>query len=126
MDSMKDYKIYGIDTNYYEKYTQMTGCSLSDIDVTQIFAYPEDRLHSNADVKEVVGGVTFLAWDLSEKGAGFEMDIYKVAPESVTWYILALLISAIFAVFATLYFAIKYKNEVAVKITKQDVEKNDR
>ena len=125
MDTIKDYKVDGIDTNYYEKYTELTGCSLSDLDVTQIFAYPEDRLYSNADVKEVVGGVTFLAWDLSDKGADFEMEIYKLAPNSASWYIVALFVSAIFAIVATIFISIRYKNEITVKITKQDVEKND-
>lgn len=126
MDTIKDYKIDGIDTNYYEKYTDMTTYSLSDLDVTQIFAYPEDRLYSNADVKEVTGGVTFLAWDLSDKGSDFEMEIYKLAPSSSSWYIVALITSAAFAVIATFLINIKYKNEITVKITKQDVEKNGR
>ena len=126
MDTIKDYKIDGIDTNYYEKYTELTGCSLSDLDVTQIFAYPDDRLYSNADVKEVVAGVTFLAWDLNEKGSDFEMSIYKLAPKSASWYMLALGISAVFVVIATIVIAIKYKNEITVKISKQDVEKNGR
>lgn len=126
LSSVKDYKIDGIDTNYYEKYTELTGCSLSDLEVTQIFAYPDDRLYSNADVKEVVSGVTFLAWDLSEKGSDFEMSIFKLAPRSASWYMLALGISAIFVVTATIVIAIKYKNEISVKITKQDVEKNGR
>ncbi len=126
LDTVKDYKIDGIDTNYYDKYTELTGYSLSDLEVTQIFAYPDDRLYSNADVKEVVGGVTFLAWDLSDKGSDFEMSIYKLSPRSASWYTLALCVSAVFVVIATIVIAIKYKNEISVKITKQDVEKNDR
>ena len=94
--------------------------------VTQIFAYPDDRLYSNADVKEVVAGVTFLAWDLSDKGTDFEMSIFKLAPRSFSWYMLALGISAIFVVIATIVIAVKYRNEITVKITKQDVEKNGR
>ena len=126
LSTVKDYKIDGIDTNYYDKYTELTGCSLSDLDVTQIFAYPDDRLYSNADVKEVVAGVTFLAWDLNDKGADFEMSIFKLAPRSSSWYMLALGISAIFVVIATIVIAVKYRNEITVKITKQDVEKNGR
>lgn len=126
MSTIKDYKIDGINTNYYDKYYELTGCSLSDLDVTQIFAYPDDRLYSNADVKEVVGGVTFLAWDLSDKESDFEMSIYKLAPEAVAWYILALGISVLFVLIATFIIAVKYKNEITVKITKQDVEKNGK
>lgn len=126
MNTIKDYKIDGVDTNYYEKYTGITNYSLSDLEVTQIFAYPDDRLYSNADVKEVAGGITFLAWDLSDKGADFEMEIYKLGPKGVSWYVLALIISAVFVVIASFVIAIKYRKEVTVKITKQDVEKNGR
>ncbi len=126
LKTAKDYQIDGINTNYYEKYTNLTSYTLSDVEVSQIFAYPDDRIYSNADVKEVVGGVTFLAWDLSEKGADFDMEIYKLAPKSSSWYVLALIISAVVVIVITAVIATKYRNEVNVKITRQDVEKDER
>lgn len=125
LDIIEDYEIKNIDVNYYEKYRQMTGYSLSDLELTQIFTYPDDRIYSNADTKEVLNGVTFLAWDLSDKGKDFEMSIYKIAPQTITWYVLALVISAVFIVIAIIFISIKYRKEVKVYITKQDVEKNE-
>lgn len=126
LKSMDDFKIDAIGTDYNNKYTEMTGYTIDDLDVTQIFAYPDDRLYSNADVKEVVGGVTFLAWDLSDKSDDFEMSIYKLAPNSAPWYFFALGIATLFVVVATIVIAIKYNKEIMVHVTKQDVEKNGR
>lgn len=114
-----------IETIYYDKYKDMTGYSLNDIDLSQVFAYPDDRIYSNADVKEVVEGITFLAWDLSDKNENFQMTIYKVAPHAYVWYITGLIISAIVVVVLFIVIGKKYKNEIKIIITKQEAEKNE-
>ena len=64
--------------NYYNKYTTLTGLDLDDIQISQSFAYPDDRIYSNADVIEHTGGMTWLNWDLNNKDEGFKMIIYKI------------------------------------------------
>jgi len=109
---------------YYEKYRDLTNSrySTNDITFSQIFAFPDDRLYSNADDKEVQGGLTMLRWDFSDKDENYEMIIYKLAPKTVAWYILALVLATIFVVIITIYFHKKAKNQVEVRITKQQVE----
>lgn len=116
-------------TNYYEKYSELTNnwYTKDDINFSQIFAYPDERLYSNADVREVEGGMTFLKWDFSDKSTDFEMKIYKLAPRSISWYILALIITAIvITVLIIVIYKKSKKGNVTVKITKQEVEKDER
>lgn len=113
-------------TNYYQKYKDMfAGYGISDISLSQTFMYPDDRLYSNADYKEVIADVTILKWDLSDKADDFEMTIYKVAPKSSSWYVLALILSAIFVVIITIILNKKSKKQIQVKITKKDLEKDE-
>ena len=114
-------------TNYYDKYIAMTNnhYGLSDMSVSQIFAYPDDRIYSNADESYVEGNTTFMLWDLSDKCENFEMQMYKLYPKTTSWYAFALIISAIFVIVITIVIARKYKKEPIEKITRWEVEKND-
>ena len=111
--------------NYYNKYTTLTGLDLDDIQISQSFAYPDDRIYSNADVIEHTGGMTWLNWDLNNKDEGFKMIIYKIAPKGVAWYILALIISAIFIVILIVVIAIKSRGKAYEKITRREVESRE-
>jgi len=122
---LKDFKIDGINVNYYDKYTEETNYSIEDIDLSQIFAYPDDRIYSNADDKEIVGNTTFLVWDLSDKPDGFQMSIYKLAPRTTIWYVVALVISVVIVLVMLYVLAKKYKGRVTIKITKQEAEKDE-
>ncbi|MBQ7352193.1 MAG: hypothetical protein IJW59_04995 [Clostridia bacterium] len=126
LSHIKDFEVDGIGKNYYSEYCNMTGFSEEDIDVCQIFAYPDDRIYSNADTQEVVQNMTFLAWDLSEKEDGFQMSIYKIAPRTTMWYVVALIISAIVVVVIFVIFRKKYSKVVRLEITKQEVEKDEK
>lgn len=117
---------YGLDESYYSKYNQMTNYTLDDVQINQIFTYPDDRIKSNADEVEVVDGMTFMMWDLSSKEDGFGMSIYYIGAKTTAWYVLGLIISAIAVVVIFCVIKYKYRNNVAVEITKQDIENNER
>jgi len=124
LDSIKDLEINGV--KYYEKYRSATNkfYDIKDIELSQIFTYPDSRIHSNADIEEVMEGLTMLKWDLTGDET-YSMEIYKLAPRSISWYILALVISLL-AIIAIAVIIKKKKKEPVVKITKQEVEKNER
>lgn len=121
---VQDYEYKG--KNYYTEYKNYmhNNYDLSDVDISQIFAYPDDRLYSNADDKEVQGDLTLLRWDLNNKSEDFELTIYKVAANSSNWYILALIISAVSVVIIIFVINRKSKNQIEVRITKGEVEKD--
>ncbi|MBE5738244.1 MAG: hypothetical protein E7354_00715 [Clostridiales bacterium] len=113
----------------YEKYKTLTNnyYDIDDLDISQIFAYPDEKLYSNADETEVTGGLTMMMWDLSNKADGFKMEIYKLGPKTAGWYILALIISAVAVVIIVAKFGVNSaKNKVSVKITKEEVEKDEK
>lgn len=124
LDNIEDFEYSG--NNYYDKYVSMTNnhYNLSDISLSQIFAYPDDRIYSNADESYVEGNMTFMLWNLSDKDENFEMQMYKLYPRSTRWYALALIISAIFVVVITIVIARKHKKEPIEKITRWEVEKD--
>ncbi|MGN0961405.1 MAG: hypothetical protein ACI4PF_04320, partial [Christensenellales bacterium] len=126
MSGIKDFSLSGNGESYYEKYSNLTNYTLDDVQINQIFTYPDDRIKSNADDVEVLNGMTFMAWDLSNKEEGFEMSIYYVAAKTTSWYIVGLLVSAIAVVIIFFCIKKKYKNAISVKITKQEIEKNER
>ncbi len=118
------YSIEGINTDYVQKYKNITKYSLDDIEMSQVFVYPDDRIYSNATYEDHVGDLTMLSWDLTDCGEGYQMSIYKVAPRAVSWYVLAIVISAIVVVALFVYIKTHAQNQIVVKITKQDVENN--
>ena len=96
---------------------------LEDVNISQIFAYPDDRLHSNADQKDVEGDLMLLKWDLSNKGDNFEMSIYKITANPTAWYILALVLSAIATIIISVVIYKKSKGQVVTLIEKKDLDK---
>ena len=126
MSGIEDFKIDDIGVNYYEKYTNLTGCTKEDIKVSQVFAYPDDGLYSNADEVEKVDGFTFMAWDLTNKDDDFEMQIYKLAPYTIVWYVLAMMITVTSVIVGYIVIRIVTMDKPQVKITKKDVEKDEQ
>lgn len=124
LKQMQDFSVDG--NNYYNEYTSLTGYTLDDVEVNQIFAYPDDRIKSNADVVEVLDGMTLMQWNLSDKSEDFEISIYYIAAQSTAWYVLALMISLVAVVVIFIILKIKHSKGVAVHITKQDVERDER
>lgn len=113
----------------YEKYRKLTNnyYDVDDLNLSQIFAYPDQKLYSNADEVEVAGDLTMMMWDLSNKEDGFKMEIYKLGPKTVGWYVIALIISAVAIVIVMIKLsANSAKNKVTVHITKEEVEKNEK
>ena len=113
----------------YEKYRRLTNnyYDVEDLNLSQIFAYPDQKLYSNADEVEVAGDLTMMMWDLSNKEDGFKMEIYKLGPKTVGWYVIALIISAVAIVIVMIKLsANSAKNRVTVHITKEEVEKNEK
>lgn len=113
------------DRNICNEYSQLTGFTLDDVELVQLFSYPDDRLYSNADFMEEYGGVSFFGWEYGDKAEDFELEIYKLYPKYATWFILALIISAIVVVALIIMYYVKYRKQVRVLITKSDVE-NER
>lgn len=100
LENLEDFEVNGV--NYYTNYSNYFSddFSLDDLDISEIFYYPDDRIYSNADDKEVIGGITCLYWSLSDKNENFQMEIYKIAPRVISWYILAIVISVLFVIIA--------------------------
>lgn len=111
-------------TNYYDKYYNMFmhRYNLDDVDISQIFAFPDDRLHSNADDIEVEGDLTLLKWNMNGKNEDYQMTIYKITANPSTWYIVALVISAISVIIITVVIRKKSKGQIVQIIEKKDLE----
>ena len=113
----------------YEKYRKMTNnyYDVDDLNISQIFAYPDDKLYGNADEIEYAGDLTMMMWDLSNKDETFKMEIYKLGPQAVHWYVLALVISAVVVIAIMIKLSTNAaKNKVTVHITKEEVEKDEK
>ena len=113
----------------YEKYRKMTNnyYDVEDLNISQVFAYPDDKLYSNADEIGYEGDLTMMMWDLSDKDANFKMEIYKLGPQATDWYVLALIISAVAVVIIMIRLSTNAaKNKVTVHITKEEVEKDEK
>lgn len=125
MNGINDFALDDSQT-YLEKYSIMSGFNMGDVEISQVFTYPDDRIKSNADEVEVVDGMTFMAWNLSDKDDGFEMEMYYVGARTTAWYVVGLIISVIAVV--VIFFVVRYKHkeDIAVVITKQEVEKKDK
>jgi len=115
-------------TNYYDKYVELTNnrYSIEDISVSQIFAYPDDRVYNNADEFFVEGGMTFMRWDFDDKTEGFEMQMYKLSVNAIWWYVLALVISAVVIVTLVIIFMTKIKKQKIEQITRWEVESDGK
>ncbi len=116
--------------NDYRSYTN-NSYDIDDLEIVQIFAYPDERLYSNCDEKVVyesqnLNGLNMMYWNLSDKDDDFQMELYKVAPKTTAWYVVALVISAIVVSILILRIGKNAKNKVSVIVTKEDVEKNGK
>jgi len=132
-DQLPNFQIEDLGINYYTKYTDMTNYNIENINVSQVFVYPndtfvyaDDKIYNNADVVEVVDNFTYLYWDLNNKGEDFELFLYKLAPNTIPWYVLALIISVVVVIVAIIVIKLKSKNKIKVLITKAEAEKDER
>jgi len=97
---------------------------VKDLQVSQVFAYPDDDVYANADMEEYYGGLKFFGWEMSGKGDDFQMEIYRLVPRAVNWYVVALIISAIVVVVLIVNFGKQARNEKL--ITREDLEKDGK
>ncbi len=119
--SIEDFEYNG--TNYYKEYREffLNKYGMEDVGISQEFAYPDDRLKSNADESGVVGDLTWLKWNLNDKTEDFEISIYKITANSSTWYIIALIISIIVAIVAFVVIKKKSRGQIVQIIEKKDL-----
>ncbi len=110
----------------YANYRNLTNnhYDLSDLEVSQVFTYPDTKLYSNADESEEYKGLNLMYWNLSDKDEDFKMEIYKVAPKVVPWYVVALVVSTGVVVFLLFRMGKNAKNKVTVRVTKEEVERS--
>lgn len=122
-NSVEDFQVNGV--NYYNEYKEYfhNQYGLEDINISQIFAYPDDRIRSNADDSDVQGDLTLLRWEFNDKLDDFEMKIYKITANSSTWYILALALSIIVGIILFVVIKKKTKGQVVQLIEKKDLKK---
>lgn len=113
--SLKDFEYDG--ENYYVNYSEYFegDFEFSDVEVSEIFVYPDDRIYGNADDGEVISGVSTFKWVLSDKDENFQMEIYKMAPNAVNWYVLAIIISCMVVVVLFIIMFLKSKQNVKGK-----------
>lgn len=113
-------------TTLYNNYRALTNnhYDLSDIEISQVFTYPDTKLYGNADESEEYKGLNFMYWNLSDKGEDFKMEIYKVAPRVVPWYVVALVVATGVVVFLLFRIRKNAKNKVTVRVTKEEVERS--
>lgn len=95
---------------------------VEDLDITQVFVYPDDDVYTNADMEEYYGGLKMFMWNMSDKAEDFQMEIYRLTPRSVNWYVFALVISAIVVIVLFINFGSKARQEKLV--TKKELEKD--
>lgn len=120
INNIKEFTYNG--RNICDDYSTYTGYTIEDIELNQIFTYPDDRLYGNADYTEEVGGLSFFGWELNNKDGDFQLELYHLLPRAVAWYALGLIISAVVVVALIIVYKKKHKNAVQVKITKAEVE----
>ena len=91
------------DENYQLSYTQsvldrysthFSSFTSSDVTINEIIGVSDDRLHSNADETQVDSNMTYhYFYDLLQKDSDFQLQFFKYAPYTVSWYVLALIIA---------------------------------
>ena len=67
-----------------------------------------------------------MRWDFDDKSEDFVMEMYKLTPKAMWWYILALGISAIVVIVLLAVIFAKSKNQKIEKITRWEVEENGK
>lgn len=112
--------------NLYIKYRALLNeqYDVEDLDITQIFVYPDDDVYTNADAEEYYGGLKMFMWNMTGKAEDFEMEIYRLTPRAVNWYVSALVVSAIVVVVLLVNFGHKAREEKLV--TKKELEKDGK
>lgn len=113
-------------TTLYNNYRTLTNnhYDLGDLEISQIYTYPDTKLYSNADESEVYGGLNMMYWNLSDKSEDFKLEIYKVAPRVIPWYVVALIVATAIVVFLLFRIRKNAKNKVTVLVTKEEVERS--
>lgn len=113
-------------TTLYNNYRALTNnhYDLSDLEISQIFTYPDTKLYGNADESEIYGGLNLMYWNLSDKDDDFKMEIYKVAPKTAPWYGVALIVATVVVVILLFRIRKNAKNKVTVRVTKEEVERS--
>lgn len=66
---------------------------LKDVILTQVYASPNTEIHSNADEIETTQGIKMHQWTIDSSNLDFQLEFYTVSPHTVTWYILALVVT---------------------------------
>lgn len=110
------------DRNICNDYSEYTGYTIEDVELNQIFTYPDDRLYSNSDFSEVEGGLSFFGWELNNKSEGYALELYRLLPKPAAWYVLGIVLSALTVVILLVVYFVKYRKQIKVKISKQDAE----
>lgn len=98
---------------------------INDVLLYQVFGYPDNKLHSNADVEGKEGGINLFKWKI-DITADNNLEIYKVAANRHLWYIVAIAVAvvSVIVIGANLKKG-KVKEEVKKVTNENDIEDED-
>ena len=119
-DSDNDGKADG--DEYYLGYIDKYGAlfsglyDMNDVLLYQVFGFPDEKLHSNADYESVEGGINLFKWkiDISQDET---LEIYKTGANRYLWYITAIVVSIVSVIVIAVN--IKKNKEPVKKVTNE-------
>ncbi|MBQ9791221.1 MAG: hypothetical protein IJW28_01410 [Clostridia bacterium] len=81
---------------FVDKYGQyfFNTYDINDVLLYQVFGYPDDKLHSNADMEGQEGGINLFKWKI-DITADTELELYKLAANRHLWYIVAIAVALV-------------------------------
>lgn len=125
--SINDSKTY-----YHRYYEMLTGeeptenLMLDEINITQSFTTDIDRLYSNANSVVIKDGKITHTWNLNDKDANFELQIYKLMARSSSWYIMALVLTLILLIALIIIIKIKGNKPITLNEFLENNQQNSK
>ena len=98
---------------------------LNDVLLYQVFGYPDDKLHSNADIEGKEGGINLFKWKI-DITANEDLEIYKIAANRHLWYIVAMVIAVVSVIMIGMHIRRgNLKEEIKKVSNENDIEDED-
>lgn len=104
---LKNEQLAGLISKYRQIFNNTY--DLENLKLSQTYASPNTSIYSNANQTKVAQGIKSHVWEINATNLDFNLEFYTIGPRTVSWYILALLLSIAVAVVLWTVFKIKNK-----------------